>query len=309
MKSNIRLGRGLDAIIKRDSIPGGSSSSNGSSRLEPGAISKISVSKIRANRFQPRKEFSAESLEELKNSIKENGLIQPITVRRVDNGMFELISGERRLRAFRELGMAEIASYVLEIGSDTKMLELALTENLQREDLNPIEIATGYQRLIDECSLTQEQVATRVGKDRATVANFLRLLKLPAEIQITLVSGTISAGHARALLALNDKGELFRLFRKTVKNSLSVRQVEKEVRRILGKGDRESESAAVKSGAAIALSNDPAMLDLIDKLRKQLGTKVKIDYGNNHTGEIRIEFYTDDDLERIVDLILGDRKE
>lgn len=308
MKSNIRLGRGLDALIKRDSIPEDTSSAP-SHQPEASAIWKIAIVKIRANRFQPRKDFSTESLEDLKNSIRESGLIQPITVRRVENGMFELISGERRFRAMRELGMAEIPSYVLEVGSDAKMLELALTENLQREDLNPIEIAAGYQRLVDECSLTQEEVATKVGKDRATVANFLRLLKLPAEIQMALVSGTISAGHARALLALNDKEELFSLFRKTVKNGLNVRQVEKEVRGILGKGEKAVRSTGTKDRALSASSQDPSMLDLIDKVRRHLATKVKIDYGSNHTGEIRIEFYTDDDLERIIDLILGDSKE
>ncbi len=306
MKSNIRLGRGLDALIKREPMSVGNSP-DGSSQPEPGAISKIAVGRIKVNRFQPRKEFSADGLEELKNSIRENGVIQPITVRRIENGMFELISGERRLRAVRELEMPEIPSYVLEVNSDTKMLELALTENLQREDLNPIDIATGYQRLIDECSLTQEQVAARVGKDRATVANFLRLLRLPAEVQMSLVSGRLSAGHARALLALNDKAELFKLFKKTIKNSLSVRQVEKEVRRILGRGDKAVETEAPKDGAGGASSQDPALLDLIDKLRRHLATKIKIDYSNKHTGEIRIEFYADDDLERIIDLILGDR--
>lgn len=305
MKSNIRLGRGLDALIKRDSIPAGGST-DGAAQPEPNAVSKIAVRKIRANRFQPRKEFAPEGLEELKNSIRENGLVQPITVRRIENGMFELVSGERRLRAVRELGVAEIPAYVLEVNSDTRMLELALTENLQREDLNPIEIAAGYQRLIDECSLTQEQVATKVGKDRATVANFLRLLKLPAEIQMSLVSGGISAGHARALLSLNDKADMFRLYKKALKNSLNVRQVEKEVRSILGREGKATGQEASKNEGRDSPSQDPALLDLIDKLRGHLATKIKIDYSSNHTGEIRIEFYADDDLERIIDLILGD---
>ncbi|MCL5268588.1 MAG: ParB/RepB/Spo0J family partition protein [Bacteroidetes bacterium] len=308
MKSNVRLGRGLDALIKRESVaiigP-----SEGTSQPEASSISKIGVRKIRANKFQPRKEFAREGLEELKSSIRENGLIQPITVRRVENGMFELISGERRLRAVTELGLEEIASYVLEITSDTKMLELALTENLQREDLNAIEVATGYQRLIDECSLTQEQVAGRVGKDRATVANFLRLLRLPAEIQKSLISGAISAGHARALLAISDQEEMLRLFKKVVQNNLSVRQVEREVRHLLGKSSKQAVLHPPRDGSSTSSAQDATILDLTDRLRRHLATKVKINYSDNHAGEIRIEFYADGDLERIIELILSDRKE
>ena len=308
MKSNIRLGRGLDALIKRDTFPV-SGSPESPSQPEASSISKIAVRKIRANRFQPRKEFSREGLEELKNSIRENGLIQPITVRHVENEMFELISGERRLRAVTELGLTEIPSYVIDINSDTKMLELALTENLQREDLNAIEVATGYQRLIDECSLTQEQVAGRVGKDRATVANFLRLLKLPAEIQKSLISGTISAGHARALLGIDDQEEMLQLFRKVVQSNLNVRQVEGEVRRLLGRSNRSSDSHSHKDGSSASLGQDPTILDLTDKLRRHFATKVRIAYSDKHAGEVRIEFYTDDDLERIIEMILADRKE
>ncbi len=304
MKSNIRLGRGLDALIKRESV-----SPDGLSDQGIGSTSRISVVKIKANRFQPRKEFSRDGLDELKASIQENGLIQPITVRKVENGMFELISGERRLRAMRELNMQEVAAYVLEIDSDTKMLELALTENLQREDLNAIEIAAGYQRLIDECSLTQEQVAGRVGKDRATVANFIRLLKLPAEIQKSLISGTISAGHARALLGVSDEGAMLAVFRKSVQRHMSVRQVEREVRRLQGRGGSSPFSQTKKGSSGNSISDDPAILDLTDKLRRHLGTKVKINYGDKRSGEIKIEFYADDDLERIIDIILGDRKE
>lgn len=311
MKSNIRLGRGLDALIRKESIPSEKPTRETQGDFPNDSVSKIPLKKIRANRFQPRKEFRRESLDELKNSIRENGLVQPITVRQVENGLFELISGERRLRAVTELGHDEIPAYVLQIDSDTKMLELALTENLQREDLNPIEIASGYQRLIDECSLTQKQVAERVGKDRATVANFLRLLKLPAQIQKSLAGGEISAGHARALLPLDDQTELFRLFNKIARSDLSVRQVEKEVKQLLGKDGSKSRplGTTVSKSISINTDNKPIIADIIDKLRRHLGTQVKINYSNSNAGEIRIEFYSDDDLGRVIELILGDQKE
>jgi ParB family transcriptional regulator, chromosome partitioning protein len=310
MKSNVRLGRGLDALIKKDS---GTvyETPPPTHQAPPSSISRIPVSKIRANKFQPRKDFGREGLEELKNSIRENGLIQPITVRRVENGLFELISGERRLRAVSELGQTEIPAYVLQVDSDTKMLELALTENLQREDLNAIEVATGYQRLIEECALTQEQVAERVGKDRATVANFLRLLKLPAQIQKSLIDGDISAGHARALLSIDDPAQQFHLFNKIARHNLSVRQVEKEVRQLLGK-DRMRTGKGREQGdneVSQPATSDPILLDIIDQLRRHLGTKVKINYTGSHAGELRVEFYNDDDLGRLVEIILHDQKE
>lgn len=310
MKSNIRLGRGLDALIRKESVTIEKAASDPSSGIAVDSIAKIPVGRVRANKFQPRKEFHRESLEELKNSIKGNGLVQPITVRRIDNGLFEMVSGERRLRAVIELGFKEIPAYVIQIDSDAKMLELALTENLQREDLNPIEIATGYQRLIEECHLTQEQVAEGVGKDRATVTNFLRLLRLPAQIQKGLIYGEISAGHARALLALEGRKEQFQLFNRITRNSLSVRQVENEVRRLLAKEDLKVSGRGIshlENGNDI--KNNSALSDIIDKLRRYLGTKIKINYSDKKAGELRIEFYSDDDLGRVVELILGERKE
>ena len=312
MKSNIRLGRGLDALIKKDPEPSYTPSPTlPSHQPSVNSISKIAIAKIRANKFQPRKEFGREALEELKSSIRENGLVQPITVRRVENGMFELVSGERRLRAVSELGQQEIPAYVLQVDSDTKMLELALTENLQREDLNAIEVAAGYQRLVDECDLTQEQVAERVGKDRATVANFLRLLKLPAEIQKALMDGDISAGHARALLAVENEADRFRLFNKIAKHNLSVRQIEKEVRQILGREGKSNGAAQRPSNQSQneKTTTDPILLDLVDKLRRQLGTQVKIVYSSKTAGEIKIQFYNNDDLGRLIELILQDQRE
>ena len=311
MKSNLRLGRGLDALIKKDSGTSYEAPTPSPPHQPPlNSISKIPIGKITANKFQPRKDFGREGLEELKTSIRENGLVQPITVRRIENGMFELVSGERRYRAVSELGEKEIPAYVLQVDSDTKMLELALTENLQREDLNAIEVATGYQRLIDECKLTQEQVAERVGKDRATVTNFIRLLKLPAQIQKSLIDGDISAGHARALLAIEDPADRFRLFNRIARHNLSVRQVEKEVRQILGKdGKKRSQGKhSVDHGTGPSAITDPIILDVIDKLRRHLGTKVKISYNDSRAGEIRIEFYNDDDLGRVVELILQEQE-
>ncbi len=314
MKSNIRLGRGLDALIKKESIPFDKIPPELSDQLAVNPFAKIRLEKIIANKFQPRREFHQDTLEELKNSIRENGLIQPITVRQIDGSNFELVSGERRLRAIKELGIKEIPAYVLQIDSDEKMLELALTENLQREDLNPIEIALGYQRLIDECKLTQEKVAEKVGKDRATVANFLRLLKLPAPIQKALVSGDVTAGHARALLAVENSVEQFRLFNRIAKDNLSVRQVEREVQHLLGarKPNRTRPSASsVRSGG----SEDPVILDLVDRLRKRLGTQVRITFDDKsagegkHTGKITVEFYSHEDLERLIEIILSDHRE
>ncbi len=310
MKSNIRLGRGLDALIKKDSASFDKTIQAGTNRFSVDSIAKIPVSEIKTNKFQPRQEFHRESLEELKNSIKENGLVQPVTVRRVNNGLFELISGERRLRAAIELGFKEIPAYILQVDSDAKMLELALTENLQREDLNPIEIALGYQRLIEECNLTQEQVAGKVGKGRVTVTNSLRLLKLPAQIQKSITAGEISEGHARALLALENQRDLFRIFGKTVRNGLSVRQVENEVRQLLGKSKTKSpRTDNGKISNRNGTDNNSVLSDITDKLRKHLGTQVKINYSDSHKGEIRIEFYNDDDLGRLIEVILGDRKE
>jgi ParB family chromosome partitioning protein len=304
MKSNIRLGRGLEALIKKESVPFDKIPSELSDQLAVNPFAKIPVEKIRANQFQPRKEFRQETLEELKKSIKENGLIQPITVRQTEDGGFQLVSGERRLRAIKELGVREIPAYVLQVESDEKMLEMALTENLQREDLNPIEVALGYQRLIDECNLTQEKVAERVGKDRSTVTNFLRLLKLPAPIQKGLVSGEISVGHARALLPIEDPDIQYRLFKKIIHNNLSVRQVEKAVQDLLDHArDRKKRSSSVHQANEI----EPLLRDVVDKIRRHLGTNVKIDRTEKGSGEIRIEFYSNEDLERIIELILGEK--
>ncbi len=307
MKSNSRLGRGLGALIRSESAVSGRPEVL-QNLPEVNAVREIPVGSIRPNRYQPRKEFNRDSLDELKASIHENGLVQPVSVRKSEDGSYELVSGERRFRAFSELGFETIPAYVLSVSSNSKMLELALTENVQREDLNPLEIAAGYQRLVDECSLTQEQIAQRVGKNRATVANFLRLLKLPAQVQKSLATGELSMGHARALLGLNNPSELLHLFRKILKDGLNVRQVEARVQQL---AEKQHRNPSPRNGEThdLGVKPDVFLSDLLDKMQKRLGTKVKVVRTGSKTGEIKIEYYSEADLGRLIELILGGNNE
>ncbi|MEP7219041.1 MAG: ParB/RepB/Spo0J family partition protein, partial [Bacteroidota bacterium] len=234
-KNKTVLGRGLGALLsgvtteqedlERQNLPGDDGRS-------VGTICAIDIARVRPNPFQPRVDFGAQALDELKHSILENGVIQPITVRRVDGG-FELISGERRVRASIAAGLTDIPAYILNVESDRGMLELALIENVQRENLNPIEVALGYQRLLRECSLTQEEVSHKVGKDRSTVTNFLRLLKLPGPIQSSLRNNEISMGHARALVTIPEDGDRLEVWRKVRDEGLSVRRTEALVKQVM----------------------------------------------------------------------------
>lgn len=256
------------------------------------AIQDIAVENVLPNPFQPREHFDAEALEQLKASIAEKGLVQPITVRRYD-GRYQLIAGERRLRAVRELGLSTIPAYVLDVTSDEEMLELSLIENIHREDLNPIEVARSYQRLIDECHLTQEEVAQKVGKDRSTVANFLRLLKLPRRIQESLVNGELSMGHARALITISNSEDQIRIWQQTVKHALSVRRVEQLVREaLLGPGLPKQPPRELPL----------EVRDIENRLRHTLATQVHIK-PRGHRGTIEIEYYSDEDLERLAGMI------
>ncbi|MDZ7391971.1 MAG: ParB/RepB/Spo0J family partition protein [candidate division KSB1 bacterium] len=277
------LGKGLRALIPE--IPPGDEQS-------VAAIQDVAVESVLPNPFQPREHFDAQALEELKASIAEKGLVQPITVRRFD-GRYQLIAGERRLRAVRELGLPTIPAYVLEVQSDEEMLELSIIENIHREDLNPLEVARGYQRLIDECHLTQEEVAQKVGKDRSTVANFLRLLKLPRRIQESLANGELSMGHARALLALNNSEDQIRIWQQTVKHALSVRKVEELVRGAL-QGPRLPKVPEKEL--------PPQVREMENRLRHALATQVHIK-PRGRRGIIEIEYYSDDDLDRLIGLI------
>ncbi len=288
MVTTKRLGRGLSALI-----PEVSAAHDNNNHVQAGSIHEIEISRIAANPFQPRTDFAPQALQELKQSISENGLVTPVTVR-PHNGAYQLIAGERRFRAVQELGYERIPAYVREVHDDRQMMEMALIENVQRENLNPIEEALGYQRLIDECSLTQEVVAQKVGKDRVTIANSLRLLKLPEAVQESLRKSELSAGHARALLGLPDRAHQVDLWKTILKNGLSVRQVEKLVQRA-----SKPKSAAKKKVSPTA---PYAVREAEDKLRRIFGTQVKI-LLQGKGGKIELEFYSDNDLERLLELM------
>jgi ParB family chromosome partitioning protein len=238
-------------------------------------------------------------MEELKKSILENGLIQPITIRRAKNSRYELISGERRLRACIDIGYREIPAYIIKVDSEESMLAMALIENIQREKLNPVEIGMAYKRLMEECHLTQEQIADKVGKDRTTVANSIRLLKLPKEILDSLITEQITSGHARALINIPSETMQLDVLNKIHEDGLSVRKVEQLVKKFLaeGKASKRSVSFSPKSTRISA-----SITDVEDKLRKIFGTKVLCRQKQNGTGEIVIEFYSNDELERLFEL-------
>ncbi|CUS76437.1 chromosome partitioning protein, ParB family [Candidatus Kryptonium thompsonii] len=294
-----RLGRGLDALIPRSAtreISLDSKDLRFDDGQSVGIIAKIEISKIKPNPYQPRENIDKESLEELKQSIIEKGVIQPITVRRLVGGMYQLIAGERRVRASAEAGLTHIPAYIIEVESEKELLELALIENIQREKLNPIEIAKAYQRLIEELGYTQEEIAKKIGKDRTTVANFIRLLKLPEQIQESLKRGEITMGHARALINLPSRKLQVEIWNKIIKQGWSVRKVEKEVRDLLKDKDLEEKSPKKKSHSSAGLR------DIESKLKKIFGTQVRIKQTGNSKGEIVIEFYSNDDFERLLEL-------
>lgn len=298
------LGRGLGAFFP-DYENEGKEGENSQKNLPKTAISidpaervnvvlNIPVDHIRPNPHQPRTDFKEEALEQLASSIKKHGLIQPITVRYLGQKRFELISGERRLRATKLAGIAEIPAYIRE-ANDEELIAFALIENIQREELNPLEIALGYQRLVDECSYTQSEVAERVGKNRTTVTNMLRLLQLPDFIQAALRDESISTGHARSLINLKNESDQKKLLKQIVSKSLSVRQTEDLVRDF----EKKKKQSSSKSKNQKA---DPFISDLSKRLRNTLSTKVEIKQKGDG-GEIRIEYYSDDDLERIIQLL------
>ncbi len=298
--AKVVLGKGLKALISEENM-NFSHDQDGKTNYQyidqqtgkAGIIGKIPVSKIEPNPFQPRQEFEPHALEELKQSIIENGIIQPITVRSHGTG-YQLVSGERRLRATKLAGFEDIPAYILKIETDREMLELALIENIQRERLNPIEVARGYERLISECQLTQEEVSKRVGKDRTTISNFLRLLKLPTQIQESLKQGQLSMGHARALLALDSAEAQLDVWQQVIKNGLSVRKVEALV---------QSYGKAKNSPKPVEDVKDVNTGHVEGKLRERFATKVKVQHSKKGNGQIVIEYYSVDDLERIMELI------
>lgn len=286
MRNRAHLGKGLQALIP-------STIDDVAPSVE--TIQEIDAALIDPNPFQPRMIFDEESFEELKRSIEEKGVIQPIVVRSADNGRFQVVAGERRLRATLALGIRMIPAYIKEVETDEEMLEIALIENVQREHLNPIDLAKGYQRLIDECALTQEDVAKKIGKDRTTVANVIRLLKLPEKIQDSLSKGDIKEGHARALLGISDNEIQERIWRKAVNESLSVRSVEQLVRKSLGKAKEQSSKPMNRT-------RKPAVINKMEaKLREKFGTQVKI-RTRKGGGSIEVIFYSTEDLERLMEI-------
>ncbi len=294
-----RLGRGLEALLS--ARPG-----TGASAQDRDGLQRIPVAQITPNPYQPRKEFSADDLAELEASLRTNGLLQPVTVRSAPHGHgYELIAGERRLRAATKLGWTEIPAIVREI-DDRTLLTLALVENLQRTDLNPIEEADGYQRLITEFTLTQQQVAEIVGKNRTTVANLLRILNLPPSGRKILQDGHITLGHARALLAIPDEHEAATLAREIVAQGLSVRDVEHRTR--AGKPTTARPRSSRRANSAKPNVSSP-LRRAAEQLRRHFQTDVSISQAASERGVIEIVFYSADDLDRLLDLILGSNRE
>ncbi|MFC2137082.1 ParB/RepB/Spo0J family partition protein [Bacteroidota bacterium] len=256
-------------------------------------INDIKLDDIEINPFQPRKKFNEEALQELSDSIKELGIIQPITVRKIDGGKYQLVTGERRIRAAKTAGLASIPSFIRTV-NDQGMLEMALVENIQREDLNAIEVAISYQRLIEECNLTQESLSDRVGKKRSTVTNYLRLLKLPAEIQLGLREKLISMGHARSIINIDNPKTQLAIYNRIIDEKLSVRQVEDIVRNL----DEQPEKAKKAAKKIIDIPEEYALLQ--NQLTNHFKTDVEFKRSNKGSGKIVIPFKSDEELERIL---------
>ena len=300
-----RLGRGLGAIISTAKQQRESTAAV--SPALPGATSDLQnvvIAEVTPNRFQPRRTFTEPELAELEASIRASGLLQPIVVRARPAGGWELVAGERRLRAATRIGWTEIPAVVRDF-DDRAMLTLALVENLQRADLNPLEEAEGYQRLIDEFGLTQQQVADAVGKDRTTVTNLLRVLTLPTAIRQLVERGHITAGHARALLPIKDEQRQLELANEIVARQLSVREVESRARELNGDNEGKARSATAEPPVVPTSNTDPAIRRIEELLRKRLQTDVHVQAAGNERGVVRISFYSADDLERLMDLMVG----
>ncbi len=300
------LGRGLASLIPRPTVvvPPASIAGRQDDGVTNEIIANIEIEKIQSNPYQPRADFDQVALDELRQSIVEKGIIQPITVRRFENG-YQLISGERRVRAARDAGLTHIPAYIIKVRSNEEMLELALIENLQREHLNPIEIAISYKRLIEEVQLTHDQLSQRIGKDRTTITNFLRLLKLPDAIQNAVRKGDVSSGHARALINVEDGAVQLAIFHRIVEKQISVREVERLARDY--QREKTKRRAVIgRAGDSVVTAVGSSIESVEEKLRQRLGTKVSVKSMEDGRGEIVVEYYSSDDLERLIDLIAGD---
>ncbi|HEX2780508.1 MAG TPA: ParB/RepB/Spo0J family partition protein [Gemmatimonadaceae bacterium] len=299
-KQQRRLGRGLEALINAaPTIPAPQPPTAAPGGALP--YREIPLASIRPNRYQPRREFKPGELAELEASIKSTGLLQPVTVRPSGADRFELIAGERRLRAANSLGWEKIPAVVKDI-DDRTALTLALVENLQRADLNPLEEAEGYQRLVDEFGMTQQQVADIVGKERSTVANILRVLGLPASVRRMIADSQLTLGHARALLALPNEREIVAAANEIVARGLTVRDAE----RMAKDGSRAKSGRA---GGAAVDTRSAEVRRIEDQLRKRLQTDVHVAVAGKEKGELRIPFYSADDLERLLELLLGTQRD
>ncbi len=302
------LGKGLGAILPLAAQDGAAEPISEATiyqfedRSRIKRIAEIPLEQIRPNPFQPRETFDEQSLAELAASITEHGLIQPITARVVGPKRYEIISGERRLRASRLAGLGTIPAYIRQ-AEDEDMLEWSLVENIQRQDLDPIEEAHGFQRLMDECELTQAQVAVKVGKDRSTVANALRLLRLPPSVQKALRGGRLSSGHARVLVALSDPRLQAELAEQIISRGMSVRATEEFVR---ASNEKKPKTPRSKTRPP-ALSEVEAsqIRDMTNRLRGRFGTQIAIRHESGKGGRIEISYYSEEDLERVMELLLG----
>ncbi|MBT8296573.1 MAG: ParB/RepB/Spo0J family partition protein [Gramella sp.] len=290
------LGRGLSALLKDPDNDIKSAEDKNADKLV-GHIVELELSSIEVNPFQPRTSFNEESLKELATSIRELGVIQPITVRKLEFDKYQLVSGERRYRASKLVGLKTVPAYI-RIANDQESLEMALVENIQRQDLDPIEISLSYQRLIDEIQLTQEQLSDRIGKNRSTIANYLRLLKLDPIIQTGMRDGFLSMGHGRALINIDDTQKQLDIYEKIIQKSLSVRETEQLVREL----NSDGKPATTKTKVAVPTTYKKG----IKEFTEYLGTKVDVKVTKKGSGKLTIPFTSEEDFERIKKLIRGE---
>ena len=288
------LGKGLGALLGSE-VNYATGEAIDTPQQQVNHIAEISIEYIQTNPFQPREHFDAEALQELADSIKIHGIIQPITLRRLSEKEYQLISGERRFQASKLAGLESIPAYI-RTANDQQMLEMALIENIQRENLNAIEIALSYQRMLSELDMKQEELGDRVGKKRTTVNNYLRLLRLPPEIQVAVRDGKLSMGHARALISIENIAEQLYVYKQVLMSDLSVRATEDLVRRTIQPKTKEVETK--KSGNV-----NPEILQVQNKLSQQFGTKIRVKNNEGYKGEISIPYHNLDDLNRILEIL------
>jgi len=294
-KKRPAMGKGLSALLSNADTD--ITSSDGSGIV--GSVSSLSIESIEANPFNPRTNFEKEALKELSQSISIHGIIQPLTVRKLGRDKYQLISGERRFRAAQLTGLTDVPAYI-RVANDQTMLEMALVENIQREDLNAMEVALSYQRLIEDCSLTQDQLSQKVAKSRSSITNYIRLLKLPAAIQAGVRDGAISMGHARALVSAGDEKIQLEIFERVVAEGLSVRDIESLI-----KGEKLPVAKLGEAGKNQTVKATISNTQFVFKehLSDRLSTKVEIKKASNGSGQIVLKFYSENDLNRIIELI------